>query len=330
MSLFINSLKKTPAVIAGVFVSLLIVSCGSSYRGVANGSDGIYESNSANNRAVIAQRNPTPTSDSYFTKKLEEYEQAASSGDVLTDIEGYSSDYYGDYDDTQDNYGGENYQAWGENAQQSSQVYNNVGYNNYGYNNYYNPFWNRGYRNYGYGYGYYGGGPYYNNYNYGWGGSAFLFGGFYGGAYWGNNIWFGNRWGRSRGYYNNNRVVYGRRSYSRLNNRRAVNNNVRRNLSGRNTSARTTNGRINSRSTNSRRTYNSRSNNGRNYSTRGTSTRQSSSSSARRSSNSSIEVTVLVHQIVEVLLLQGEVAVVEVLQVVADHTEEDNKGIAYL
>lgn len=273
MILFINSFKKTSAIMVGALISLLIVGCGSSYQGAANGGDGIYEGNNANNRAVISQRNTTANSDSYFTKKLEEYEQAASSGDVLTDIEGYSSEYYGDtQDEYQSGYDGENYQAWGENAQQSSQVYGNVSYN---YNSSYYPFWNRGYRNnygyggYGYGYGYYGGGPFYNNFRYGWGGNLFLYGGFYGGAF------FGNNYGYGRGYYNN-RIV------RRSNNRRVINNNARRNISTRNSSARNSS----ARSTNNRRVYSSRQS-----STQQTSPRQQSasrqSSSVRRNSNSS-------------------------------------------
>ena len=146
---------------------------------------------------------------------------------MLTDIESYSSEYY---DEPQQDYDYDNYQGWGEDPQQTTQVYANVGWGYNNYNNYY-PFWNRGFRN---GYGFYGGGFYgggfYNNF-YGYGGNPFFYGGYYGGGFWGGNLWFGNRYGN----YRYNRGYYGGSRYNRnyRGTRRVTGNSARRSYSTR-------------------------------------------------------------------------------------------------
>lgn len=308
--------KKIHSAFAVLITSLLFTSCGT-YQNSTYGDDGIYgatdkepHNTSQNNNQVNTQ--PVANSDSYFSRKLQEYEQMNSDYDVLTDVEGYSTNqqvapeaeyypedgyYYDDY------YNGQ--PEWGANAQTNLYVYPDFGWG-YGYNNYY-PFWNRGFRN-GWAYWnnpyYYGGyyGPYWGN-NY-----------WYGGFYW-NNGWRGNRWAwRSSARVNNYRYLNARRSVavnaSRRYNTRAAqnvysrNNSARSSYSGRtystrqqstyNRAARSSNNNSSTRyrssrsSTNNNRTYSPRSSSSRSYNSRGTSSssRSSRSSSSKSSSGS--------------------------------------------
>ena len=282
----INTLKKMKVAALGVVSSLVLISCGS-YQTAGYDNDGVYGSNSQ--RVAARTNNNTVTnSDSYFTQKLQEYENAASSDEVLTDIEGYSTQ---NYDNSQAQYESDNYQGWGENAQQNNvQVYANVGW---GYNNY-NPYWNRGYRNYN---RFWGASPYYNSY-YGWNNP--FYGGFYGGgyygSYWGNRLWYGN------GFYNygyNSRYYgYGGRRY--VGNRRSVRSTANRNYaprySGNRSSARSSSGRstrasnprtYSSRQSTSTRSGRSSSSSNRTYSPRSSSSSSNRSYSPRSSSSSS-------------------------------------------
>lgn len=305
---FTNSLKKVKVAALGVASSLVIASCGS-YQPVSYDNDGIYGNNRQNQQRVATPVNantaaPVANSNSYFTQKLNEYENAASGGEVLTDIENYSSQYY---DESQVNNDNAYYPGWGQDTQQSTvQVNANVGW---GYNNF-NPFWNRGYRNgwnrWGSGWNNWAGGwndPFFNG---GFYGNGFYGGGFYAGGFYGNNFWFGN------GFYNNrfNNRYYGNRRYA--NNRSNVNTAVGRNYtprySGSSNSARSSSARSSARtytprqsssntsarsSSSSNRTYSPRSSSSsssnRSYSPRSSSSsnNRSSSSSARSSRSSS-------------------------------------------
>ena len=269
MRQIINSLKKINFLILSITVSIISVSCGS-YQSTTYGNDGIYGPNNSNRVYANNQRANTAPQESYFAKKLEQYENDYAGSDVFTDVENYSSQ---SYDDTQDTYnGGSQYQGWGENTQQNTQVYVNngwnYGYNNFGYNNYYNPFWNRGFGNqFSYGYNGFRRGPFFNFYY----GNPFYYGGYYNNYYWGNNFWFGNRF-FNYGFYNN-------RSYYNNRSRGLVRSSARRSgrvINSNNRSIRSSSNRrvVSPRATNSnsRRTF---------------STRQSSSNSSARTSRSS-------------------------------------------
>ena len=276
MRQIIHSFKKINALVIGVAASLLIISCGS-YQSSTYGNDGIYGSNNTQRR-VGNNVASAPVQESYFAKKLEQYESDYADSDVFTDVENYSSQTY---DDNQENYnGGSQYQGWGDNAQQNNQVYVNNGFN-YGYNNYY-PFWNRGFRNrFGYGYGGYGGGPFFNFYY----GNPYYYGGYYNNYFWGNNFWYGNSFlsfgfFNRASFYNNRRQLIGASSRR---NARFVNSNSRvaRSSNRRVVSPRATN-------SNSRRTFSSRNSSASNSSARSARTsRGSSANSSVRSSRSS-------------------------------------------
>ena len=136
--------SKSYGVIVTLMCSIILVGCGS--YDVATYDDGIYASQTqrpiiVNEPAKVEQEKQvsaiTPSQQAYFAQKSAEYAQVLNDGEVLTDVDNYSSQ------------APENYDSWGNdpNVQTNVTIVNN-GWNNWNARRWgYDPFWDWRYRN---------------------------------------------------------------------------------------------------------------------------------------------------------------------------------------
>ena len=129
----LNPAKKNYQTIIGLAISFLLISCGT-YQNASYGDDGIYSGTAVNSNPneqnrTVQQPNNSNTG-SYFSQKIEEYDQQlnAQNGNVLTDVEGYSSN--NQYNGQQQQVEYYDQPEWGANAQANIQTYANWGWGN--------------------------------------------------------------------------------------------------------------------------------------------------------------------------------------------------------
>lgn len=172
------SLRQMQLLGTGILMSSAM-SCGSfQYAGLNN--DDIYDDRTTevvynqevNKEKASPEVEADDNNDGYYTTQLKEL--AASYGnesEIITNVDDYTSGYYDENEESQDNYGG-----WGQESDEVNvTIYHNFGYSPYWRPYYYRPWnWSVGFGNwsYYYGYNYWGPGyypyePWYNPYFYG-------------------------------------------------------------------------------------------------------------------------------------------------------------------
>ncbi|CAA0214784.1 hypothetical protein R5O20_06200 [Tenacibaculum maritimum] len=240
-----------------LFITSLLVACGTAQNVSNNNDDGIYDDTAFETRRKNANvTHQKPYNDNYFTKELERLDQINGT-DIITDIESYKSD-----DDNED------FEEITENdhAPKTRITYNEPwGFDNdtdvvinintgFGYSNYYSPFYDLGYyRHYNslfwdpYPSSYYWNTGFYGDFAFN---NPFYCPPYYNRAYYRYHTpyrYYGNRYYSSRRginrYYQRPYHITSRRSYARNSRRGSAINSRRSSSYRRNTSSRTRRGR---------------------------------------------------------------------------------------